>query len=477
MSSANNDGSDDDGAPTRRSSVGVGAPASITSIQNANWQGCIPIQLSIAPTSLSSTNKPRPIHRMVSRMTYLHLGLFDEIMHLHEYAPTSSYGGSSSKQMMVVREEPPDSPKQEEQNSNEHENNNRDANNQQEVGADEQQNTAQNKNIHSNNTEQRNATLFPQCWFEDEESGVPLRWQLFVGVLYDLMKGRQVVINHPGSPSSACNQFRNLPWKIRIHFTSYPTDQLLPLDIVPQQQQQNASQNSNESLASASAATNSNDKATQEAQINTLIGRIFRNSLKQALFLQYGSSKVAMSITKNSHEKIWDAIVQSSYDAYNQVNTDIQIGLKSPPINNKLSLTDDLTDENATTAKSLLPQLVPVRILLNDKPAIQRPIVAQKKDISEYLKQKPTEILKDDADIYVSPYTTLGDVLETCLPSLFKQVDSSAVADSRNITVSDASSTHYSIQGVQPSLSCVVVDLWRSLSHPDHFLYVIVVTQ
>jgi autophagy-related protein 5 len=481
MSSANNDGSDDDGASRRSGGVGVGAPASITSIQNANWQGMIPIQLSIAPTSLSSTNKPRPLHRMVSRMTYLHLGLFDEIMHLHEYAPTSSYGGSSSKQMMVVREEPPDSPKQEEQNSNEHENNNRDANNQQEVGTDEQQNTSQNNNISSNNTEQRNATLFPQCWFEDEESGVPLRWQLFVGVLYDLMKGRQVVINHPGSPSSACNQFRNLPWKIRIHFTSYPTDQLLPLDIVPQQQQQqqqNASQNSNESLSSASAATtNSNDKASQEAQINTLIGRIFRNSLKQALFLQYGSSKVAMSITKNSHEKIWDAIVQSSYDAYNQVNTDIQIGLKSPPINNKLSLTEDLTDENATTAKSSLPQLVPVRILLNDKPAIQRPIVAQKKDISEYLKQKPTEILKDDADIYVSPYTTLGDVLLTCLPSLFKQVDSSAVVDSRNIVVSDASSTHYSIQGVQPSLSCVVVDLWRSLCHPDHFLYVIVVTQ
>lgn len=475
MSSANNDDSDGDGA-ARSGGVGVGAPASITSIQNANWQGFIPIQLSIAPTSLSSTNKPRPIHRMVSRMTYLHLGLFDEIMHLHEYAPTSSYGGSSSKQMMVVREEPPDSPMQEEQ-SNEHENNS-DTNNQQEVGTDEKQNTAQNRNSSSNNTEQRNSTLlFPQCWFEDEESGVPLRWQLFIGVLYDLMKGRQVVINnHPGSPSSACNQFRNLPWKIRIHFTSYPTDQLLPLDIVPQQQQQNASQN-DESLAAIAAATNSNDKASQQAQINTLIGRIFRNSLKQALFLQYGSSKVAMSITKNSHEKIWDAIVQSSYDAYNQVNTDIQIGLQSPPINNKLSLTEDLTDENVTRAKSVLPQLVPVRILLNDKPAIQRPIVAQKKDISEYLKQKPTEILKDDADIYVSPYTTLGDVLVTCLPSLFKQVDSSAVTDSSNIIVSDPSSTHYSIQGVQPSLSCVVVDLWRSLCHPDHFLYVIVVTQ
>jgi hypothetical protein len=230
----------------------------------------------------------------------------------------------------------------------------------------------------------------------------------------------------------------------------------------------------------------------EQIQINTLVGRMFRNSLKQALFLQYGSSKVAMSITKNSHEKLWDAITQCSYDSYHQVNADLQIGVSGAPINNKLSLTDDLSLLTTTTTTKTnvdnkyqfqLPQLVPVRILLNDKPALQKPIVPQKKDISEYLKQRPSEILQDDAAMYVSPYTTLGDVLVLCLPSLFS-VDSGTATGGGGGNASRTASTniisglgtHYSVQGIQPSFSCTVVDLWRSLCHPDHFLYIVVVT-
>ena len=172
-----------------------------------------------------------------------------------------------------------------------------------------------------------------------------------------------------------------------------------------------------------------------------------------------------MSITKNNHEKMWDAVVQSNYGAYHQVNADLQVGVMAVPINNKLSLTDDLTDTDEKHNRDL-PQLVPVRILLNDKPAIQKPTLPQKKNISEYLKQRPTEILQDDAVMYVSPYTTLGDVLVSCLPDLFKVDDDAPDCNA-----------HYSIQGVQPSLTTTIVDLWRSLCHPDHFLYVIVATQ
>jgi autophagy-related protein 5 len=494
------DSSGDDSSISKQQKTAVSAPASITIIQNANWQGRIPIQLSIAPTSLSSPNKPRPIHRMVSRMTYLHLGLFDDIMQLYEYAPTAGHG---REHMMVVREEPPDSPpKQEQQHNHENDTVNKSSKNQETNEQEEEEVTFQSyhteessaHNDSDNNNDQRieqpsssstttttttttTASLFPECWFQDEESGLPLRWQLFVGVLYDLMKGR-LIVNHPGSP---CNQYRNLPWKIRIHFTSYPTDQLLPLDItVPQQkQQQQTSQFSeNESFS----ATNNSNNASQQAQINTLIGRMYRNSLKQALFLQYGSSKVAMSITKNNHEKMWDAVLQSNYDTYHQVNSDLQVGVMATPINNKLSLTDDLTNNDHKNNKNL-PQLVPVRILLNENPAIQKPTLPQKKNISEYLKQRPTEILQDDAVMYVSPYTALGDVLVSCLPHLFKvDAHDAAVAaiDCRTESTSrityDAN-TYFSIQGVQPSLSEVIVDLWKSLCHPDHFLYVVVVTQ
>ena len=449
------------------------APASITSIQNANWHGRIPIQLSIAATSLSSPTKPRPIHRVVSRMTYLHLGLFDDIMHFYEYAPSSML-----PQKTVVREEPPDSPpRQERQDDTNNEDAKRGENKQETTDLQQQEETitfqdnqaessSQNDNTYINerieqtsSTKDKTTLTFPECWFEDEESGQPLRWQLFVGVLYDLMKGR-LIVNNTGS---TCNKFRNLPWKIRIHFTSYPTDQLLPLDITVPQQLQNTSENDE-----LSSSTTKTETANQQAQIQTLIGRMYRNSLKQALFLQYGSSKVAMSITKNNHEKMWDAVLQSNYDTYHQVNSDLQVGVMSPPINNKLSLTDDLTSTEDDLKKDL-PQLVPVRVLLNHDPAIQKPTLPQKRSIGEYLKQRPAEILQEDAIMHVSPYTTLGDVLMTCLPSLFKVDD-----DEQPIMLD--SNTYYSIQGVVPSLSTTIVDLWRSLCHPDHFLYVIVVT-
>jgi hypothetical protein len=394
-------------------------------------------------------------------MTYLHLGLFDEIMYLYDYAPSSTI--MAGKQAVVIREEPPDSPPKqtEEQDNKSDDSDNKQQDEEITFESNRTESSASNNDdIKEQRFEQSSShtitnSSFPECWFEDEESGLPLRWQLFVGVLYDLMKGR-LIVNNPGSP---CNKFRNLPWKIRIHFTSYPTDQLLPLDItVPQQQR--VSEN-DESIITAK----NNNNASQQDQINTLIGRIYRNSLKQALFLQYGSSKVAMSITKNNHEKIWDAVLQTNYDAYHQVNTELQVGVMAPPINNKLSLTDDLTDTDEKCNKDL-PQLVPVRVLWNDKPAIQKPTLPQKKTISECLKQRPTEILQDDAIMFVSPYTTLGDVLVSCLPDLFT-VDN----------VLDSDNTHYSIQGVQPSLSTTIVDLWRSLCHPDHFLYVTVATQ
>merc|ERR1712224_1071127 len=90
-----------------------------------------------------------------------------------------------------------------------------------------------------------------------------------------------------------------LPWHIRVHFSSYPSDQLLPLD---------------DCLGDTNCSNGSS------YCIAVLLRRLFRNSLKQALFMQYGSSKVAMSINKSSHDQIWDALIQSNYELHHDVN-------------------------------------------------------------------------------------------------------------------------------------------------------------
>ena len=58
-------------------------------VQSENWSGCIPIQLSLAPTSLSSPNMPCSIHVLVSRHTFLHVGLQEAVLRLYKFAPVS----------------------------------------------------------------------------------------------------------------------------------------------------------------------------------------------------------------------------------------------------------------------------------------------------------------------------------------------------------------------------------------------------
>lgn len=236
-------------------------------IQSDNWSGCIPIVLSLAPTSLSSPSMPSSIHVLVNRQSFLHVGLQEAVMRLYKFAPMSF---SSS---LIKREEPTD-----------------------DVVENSTTETKKKKNDSHNHDSQQQ---YPVCWFEDEDTQFALRWHLFVGVLWDLKSTSK----------------KTLPWKIRLHFSQYPSSQILPMDNVLE---------------------------TVEC--------FYMNSLKQALFMQYSSSKVAMSMSKQTHEQVWDAITTNNFQLYHQVNADLQ--------------------QNSAQEVNLLP----IRVLVNSlKPPIQRP--------------------------------------------------------------------------------------------------------
>jgi hypothetical protein len=373
---------------------------------------------------------------MISRVTYLHVALHEEVMHMSGYAPEAT-GLSSAFSGMSV-EEPPDSPI--------------DGGGGVEGGNCEGSDGVAEKKAsvcppQSKGSKISSHDAYPECWFEDEDSGIPLRWHFFVGVLYDLMRGKSAIkLSSWKGPSNQHIQDVFLPWRIRVHFTSYPHDRLLPLDDgSPQRKAENTN----------------NDVDDNHRRITAMVGRFFRNSLKQALFMQYGSSKVAMQITKNSHEKIWDSVKMSNYAAYHEVNVDLQSGISSSPISSQSTAQDDRIDQL---------QLIPVRLMLNERPAVQSP-VKHRKDNTESTR-RPWEILETLGSCQALPYTTLGDFLSNCLPSHFATDPATGWA-----TSIPGSCLYYCIQGVQPSMKCAMVDLWRALSHPDHFLYVIVVTE
>ena len=252
-------------------------------IREVNWNGSIPVILTLAPASLGTTMMPHPIHLMLNRGSFLHVGLRSAIQRLHKFAPATISFSSG----MIIRNEPePQGDDGDDETAKET------------TTAAPADNTAVT-NTTTNTTEKD--WKFPVCWLEDEETQLPLRWQLFVGVLFDMMR--------TGKQSS-----QEVPWKLRLHFSQYPSSQLLPLE---------------------------------EEEVWTTIERSFKNSLKQALFMEYNNSKVAMNMSKQIHQRLWDSIESSNYKLYQQINVDLQ------------------------ASESV--QLIPIRVFVDSKPPIQRP--------------------------------------------------------------------------------------------------------
>jgi hypothetical protein len=149
------------------------------------------------------------------------------------------------------------------------------------------------------------------------------------------------------------------------------------------------------------------------------VERTFKNSLKQALFLQHGKSQVAMNMTKQTHQQLWDSILTSKYSLYKQVTAELQ------------------PDEVL---------LLPIRLLYNSKPPLQKRCAAN-------------ETL------------TLGELLYEWVPNYFTRNDNDKVVMPKEST------TSWRVAGIIPPLSSLVKDLWRNLGHPDHFLYIVLITQ
>ncbi|MCJ1436070.1 autophagy protein 5 [Xylographa pallens] len=113
-------------------------------------------------------------------------------------------------------------------------------------------------------------------WFSFE--GVPLKWHYPLGLLYDLFSG--------ASPLQAqAEEAQNpLPWRLTLHFSGWPADQLVPLDV--------------------------EGKVLHDA---------FINSVKEADFLRNGSAKEIMTLSKNDSTQLWKSVEAYDFERYNSI--------------------------------------------------------------------------------------------------------------------------------------------------------------
>ena len=302
----------------------------------------------------------------------------------------------------------------------------------------------------------KDGSAVPVCWFEDEGSGLALRWHLFAGTLYDLNSKRNNPQGRGLDYSSGAGAV--LPWKLRVHFTSYPTNQILPFDT-----------NSNSSSSSSGGG-----------DIMPTIQRYYMNSLKQALFLEHGSTQVAMNICKADHRKLWDAVVSSNYHLYGEINAELQADIRER--NNSGGGTAGDAEGGSSGGDEGLRN-IPVRVLVDSKPAIQR--------LCPTFCENDGNNSGDESGGKSATASTLGDVLLLFCPNLFERKsrkgaegaeegtdDTKEVEGPEEKVIIPTENLTWIVQGIAGlPLSFSIGQIWRTLCSPDHFVYVSVMTR
>ncbi|KAG7379873.1 autophagy protein 5 [Phytophthora boehmeriae] len=188
----------------------------------------------------------------------------------------------------------------------------------------------------------------------------------------------------PGSEVSG-----NLPWALTVHFLGFPSDVLLPCG---------------------------NEQSVESH---------FMHSLKQSTFLRMGSTKSVMGLPEAQQTQIWTSISQNDYDSYREATHTLQL--------------DGGVDISAL-------RHLPLRVHLNDAPAIQMPIAP----------------LQDGRE------KTLLEVLQYLLPDLFPP-DSATDIQTHNLQLV--------VHGIPVPPEVSVVALYRNFAYADGFLYVAILAQ
>jgi Autophagy protein Apg5 len=415
-------------------------------IGSSNYDGKVPITVTLAPTSLSSPTLPPPIHVLLPRNTYLHIGLSSVIQRLHSFAPTVL-----SFETGTVKTEPDvgSSPSRGDDGENG------------DAAAAAATATAASSDSASR---RRNSSIdatasIPLCWFEDEDTQMALRWHLFVGVLFDLRPPPPIHSRVFDSKShddddddddDGPNGVRpanspSLPWRLRLHFNNYPASQLLPLV--------------------GGGRPGSNVTAHVQAS--------YKHSLKQALCLCTGSNRAALNLSRDAHGRLWEALATNNYSLWRQVHEEGHI----PTFGG-----------NASTGAASTPALIPIRLCCNSRPPIQRRCSPVR------VRDRATRTNGASLDSGEAAYVTLGELLLSWLPEFFQPTKGKAGPDDSNNssnTNSNAEAAKETTTTIRPKSRSVtwrvaglsnlpmeapLLQLWSHLAHPDHFLYICVVT-
>ncbi|RAR15952.1 autophagy protein 5 [Stemphylium lycopersici] len=173
------------------------------------------------------------------------------------------------------------------------------------------------------------------AWLSYED--VPLKWHYPLGLLYDLYSGAE-----PAYPSdtdgdaapahkleTAEEEHKHLPWRLTIHFSEYPSEQLVQLD--------------------------NDDKHLHD---------LFIQSVKEADYLRTGTGKTVMFLSKEDSTQLWEGVRKHEFGLYSAINQKLLnpqgVNLRHLPVRLYLphASSDGVQEETAPGSLRVVQRLV-----------------------------------------------------------------------------------------------------------------------
>ncbi|KAK7276179.1 hypothetical protein RIF29_17314 [Crotalaria pallida] len=275
-------------------------------------------------------------------------------------------------------------------------------------------------------------------WFEYK--GLPLKWYIPTGVLFDLL----------------CMEPER-PWNLTVHFRGYPSNLLLPCE--------------------------GEDSVKWS----------FINSLKEAAYVINGNCKNVMNMSQPDQVELWRSVFSGNLDSYRRVSSKLKLGTFEDEYMeniNSVSTKSQQSTEETESAGQVKTGRVPVRLYLwtvsedfddfEDAPQIDN------WDKVSYI-NRPVEIHKDDGK-----YFSLNDAVKSLLPEFFpetsfvNEVDGSinqSTGEEGENTLDPVPSFHphdnaeiklVRIQGIEPKLEIPFSWVVNNLMNPEYFLHMCV---
>ncbi|ONI36302.1 hypothetical protein PRUPE_1G579800 [Prunus persica] len=283
-------------------------------------------------------------------------------------------------------------------------------------------------------------------WFEYK--GLPLKWYIPTGVLFDLL----------------CAEPER-PWNLTVHFTGYPGNILIPCE--------------------------GEDSVKWS----------FINSLKEAAYIINGNCKNVMNMSQPDQVELWRSVLNGNLEPYRRVSTKLKLGTVGDEYAAKLNLSGE-TDFSGQVKAGRVPVRLYVWSVSEDFEDLEDAPQIDSWDKVSYI-NRPVEIQGGEG----GRCFTLHDAVKSLLPEYFldkslTNEESLTVGDEHEQRVSseDASSDRKAeeevenssehitscyqhddaaiklvrIQGIHPKLEIPFSWVANNLMNPEHFLHICV---